>query len=194
MQHLGEPPMEIVKAAIAGEEPAYTDFWNWVSGTIYRVTNQIGPTIGANGPEDRDDMAQYAAMHLLEQSPESIAGIRDWRPWLRRFARCRCIDWMRKEGRHRGLTPLDAPLGGSDWENAALKDFIASNCHADMTAELDEVWAFIESLGKENAAVFRLYIDGWKQWEIAELCNLKQAKVNTLIYRVRQAVLKWLGR
>lgn len=124
----------------------------------------------AHSAEDRKDLRQDVIMSLWK-------GWKNYTPsaksvtWVWRVATNTSISWYRHHIKQSESVPLD---GIDIPESVADKEL----------SELLET--MMARLSHQDQRLLRLYIDGWRQDEIAELMGISQTNVQTRIFRIKE--------
>jgi len=180
-----QPPAKLLESALAGDMEAREALWGWVLDTVIRLARAIGPGLRLRMDDELDDIVQETVLSVIAKTPQELAGVEHWEAWLARIVRARCIDFIRRRARRPNTISLEQPIG----DDSILVEFIANPGGApDICAQISEILDFVDRQGKENATLFRLYVMGYTQKEIAALQALPQSTVNNRIYRVLKAV------
>lgn len=96
--------------------------------------------------------------------------------WIHRVCLNTCVSYVRRESRHRNSVPLPELIDDSDG------------------AERAELWMKlrrqINSLSKRERAVMLLWLEEFSYDDIAEVMGLSRNGVATLLYRIKQKLIK----
>lgn len=90
--------------------------------------------------------------------------------WVWRIALNTCISWQRKDSRHQ------------EAEIVGCADYAESTSEKERLQHLAELIALLPSRDQQ---LIRLYLDGWKQHEIAQMLSTTESNVQTRIYRIK---------
>lgn len=181
---------DLVKAAQTGSPDAQAVLWAKVKRLAFRIANQYQSAAALRGGADADDLAQCAALGVLEAlhsyDPEKSA----FTTWLVYHVRNTCRECLGMH-RHPEYCPtisLDAPIGG-DTEDLTLADTIPDESAAQAIENAENsldnqrlreaLNAALEGLPDEMATTIRLHdLDGLTLQEAADMqgvhCNTAQ--------------------
>lgn len=164
-----------------GDEDAFRIFVNRHLRRTVRFAAQM-----TGSADDAEDIAQTAMLKLWDNAAAWTAKAKVT-TWLHRVTYNACIDHLRRETRrskyhHDAGALLDDRDDGTaekDMLNAGLKD-----CVREALAELPE---------RQKAALILCYYDGTSQREAAEILDVSEKAVESLLYRARETMRHRLG-
>lgn len=114
---------DLVDAARTGDADAQTALWAQVKRLAFKITNQYRSAAALRGSADCDDLAQCAALGVLEALRSYDPEKGSFTTWLGFYVRNACRECLGVH-RHPEYCPtvsLDAPIGG-DTEDLTLAD------------------------------------------------------------------------
>jgi RNA polymerase sigma factor (sigma-70 family) len=139
-----------------------------------------------------EDIVQNCLLNIVKTSRDRLLKIENWKAFLFWLADKRTGDYLRRAGRRQCEVAESAFTFGEDAVTTFLESQADANPGPDARAGarllLGRVMAYIDSLPEKNRGIFRLYLQGYKLSEIAEICNLPQAQVNPVIYRLKKSI------
>ncbi len=136
---------------------------------------------------DAEDIAQMAMLKLWNNAAT-------WTPdakvttWLHRVTYNQCIDHLRKETRLAKRHKDAGALHDTQDDRTAERDMVRDGreaCVREALAELPE---------RQKAALVLCYYDGASQKEAAEILDITEKAVESLLYRARETLRHRLGR
>lgn len=116
---------DLVKAAQRGEPEAQATLWAQVKQLAFKIANQYRRAAALRGGADCDDLAQCAALGVLEALRSYAPDKGSFTTWLGFYVRKACRECLGMTGRdrreHYNTVSLDAPIGG-DTEDLIFGD------------------------------------------------------------------------
>jgi len=143
--------------------------------------------------EDAHDVAQDALL-LAYRHLGSFRGNSRFTTWLYRIAATTALMHLRKRRRTPIMISVDAPLPGSDGDEAAREDLRGSASSGESTPEeisasaqaLSLASAELDRMGDKYGRIFSMrFLEGYSEAEIANQLRLNVSTVKTRAYRAR---------
>ena len=185
---------ELFLRVLDGDRQAEEQFWNEALGVVYTIAQTLCRSKGVSF-DVIDDVVQDSILSLVRQPAEKTASIDNWQAWLHAVVRNRLFDHLRRTSRRRTKS-LDDPVGSDDAAEVMLAQLVPGE--SDTAGEVSyhelegRVDAFLSELPKERAEVFRLYLQGMLQREIAERTGKPINTVGVWIYRTKLTLAEYL--
>ncbi|MDE0485111.1 MAG: RNA polymerase sigma factor [Candidatus Poribacteria bacterium] len=147
---------------------------------------------GIRNPEDLDDLVHETFFEAMVQiddlrNPESFSG------WLNRIAVGTMARWLEKADERRefqeslGIINNLAGIG-----ELSIYRYQGPERKAINKEYMEIAFSLMEQLPPSEKEAFRLYLDGMKNTEIAEMLGIKASTVNVRIYKARKKFKAWL--
>jgi len=186
----GSFPDELFDRAVAGDQAAAAELWEWMLGLCHEMATRLCRRQGMRA-DLVDDVVQDAMIGLIG------LGEPDWR--LREVddklayiytvvANSIRTQWRRIQRRRPENVSVEQARDGSD-EPWTMADLLAAPDDPVANAEVAEMEAWLEAqldtLPKKTALVFRLHMQGLTQKEIAEQADVAFGTVGTWVHRTR---------
>lgn len=176
---------------IQGEKFAEERFWEQMRLTVhmYSVTNCRKLSIK---PENADDIGHESLIKVINKF-DTLIEIENLGAWLSRITYNEAINFIRKQKNRNLEVSLDQPFNGSDDETNTLLNYIVMedrDVYNKVEARniLSLAQEIILTVSKEKQDVYRLYIQGYTQKEIAEETSLPRTTVNNHIKRTKDII------
>lgn len=171
---LTEKEIEIIEGCRKGDEASqkclYLTYGPLIKGICVRYAEDI---------QEAEDFFHDIFIFILTHF-EHFDKITTLGGWMRTITINKCIDFLRHK-RIRSTIPMSSLVG--DFNDAASHDYDG--------IPMRELQSFISQLPVNQRTAFNLYIvDGIKQEEIANMMQLTQNNVSTLISRARTTLRK----
>ncbi len=180
----------LMDRALSGDSHAEEELWQQMIKVVHKYSEIICQKkhVGESEVEDIVQNSMISIMSVLRNTPSRLQAIGKWSSWLYRVVDNKVNDHLRWI-RNRQTISLDKSFNDSEENTATLLDFLPSNVSGpeDKAGQRQMIKAaikLISGLSKERQDVFRLYIQGMTQKEIAEHTGLPQTTVNNYIYRM----------
>ena len=180
--------------ALDGDPAAEQQFYEDALAAVYTIAQALCRARRVSA-DMVDDVVQDTILSFLRQPAEKVAAIRDWQAWFYTVTRSRLMDHLRRTSRRR-MASLDDPAGGDDDSRSALAAVLADDADTFSEVAANELAGlteqFLSRQPKEKAEVFRLYLRGLLQREIADRTGKPINTVGVWIYRTKASLGQWL--
>lgn len=151
--------------------------------------------------EDAHDVAQDALL-LAYRHLGSFRGNSRFTTWLYRIAATTALMHLRKRRRTPIMVSVDAPLPGSDSEEASREELRGTSPSGESTPEeisassqaLSLASAELDRMGDKYGRIFAMrFLEGYSEAEIANQLRLNVSTVKTRAYRARAHLRRHLN-
>ena len=169
---------ELLAKARRGDADAFSALLSPLSGMVYRHCLQM-----LRQPADAEDAAQEAMLKAYRSLPGFI-GQSHIATWLFRIAHNTCLDILKKPGRVRENTSLEALQdAGADWagrEEAPDAAYVRS-------AEAERLQRATQKLPQDQQLLLNLrYGEQMSYEELARTCGLREGTVKSKLSRAKE--------
>jgi RNA polymerase sigma-70 factor (ECF subfamily) len=172
---------ELMERIGKGDSEAFRLFVNRHLRRTVRFAAQM-----TGSADDAEDIAQTALLKLWDNAASWTAAARVT-TWLHRVTYNACIDHLRSEKRRSKYHHDAGMLLESRDDDTAEKDMLKAGleaCVREALAELPD---------RQKAALILCYYDGTSQREAAEILDVSEKAVESLLYRARESMRHRLG-
>lgn len=173
---------ELIDKVIKGHQTAYIDFINQYKTMVYKICYSF-----TTNPQDAEELVQDVFVKAI-QNIHSFKGKSKFHTWLYKIAVNECINFTRKSKIKLffGLKD-DHQHQYSDYEHNEVNHKEESHENKLILEEnKKQLYHCINQLPKKQKIAFTLHkIDELSQLEVAEIMQLSQSSVESLIHRAK---------
>lgn len=179
----------LLDKAFSGNEWAREELWRRFRACAWTLAAILGAKKNLRDEGDLEDVVQNVMVELLRMDSADLAAVADWPGWIYTILERRMIDSIRRRARRRGReSSLDEIIGEDSTLYGMLPDPKDIRERIELQELKERIEAFLGTLSKERPDVFRLYMQGYSQKEIAQMTGLSVAAVNMHIFRTKCAL------
>jgi RNA polymerase sigma factor (sigma-70 family) len=183
---------QVIGRALAGDVAAQEMLWRQILVLVVKLARII-----CRGTQDCDiDDVIQAALFALIKRTKRLRDIRNWPAYVRRIITNCVIDNYRKNHPHDGWFSLDAAVDEDAGNPTSLGCLLPGpdNVLEEVAVrELHErLNRFLDTFPKEQAAVFRLYLQKCSYKNIADKVGCPVNTVGTWVNRIKIEIREWL--
>lgn len=188
-------PRDLVERALEGNPAAREKLWKMFLDCAWVVARAICRRRGIYDEDFIEEVVQNVIVNICCLEEEEFEKVDNWAGWIFKVASNRVTDRLRPLIRERRrATSLNAETG----DDGTLLDLLAcigvKPDQTDVRTLLEGIRQFLDTLPKENADVFRLYMQEMSQEEIADALQMPKTAVNMKIFHVKKRIRSRFAR
>jgi len=176
----------LIEKIIAGEKPAFSELVNAYKNKVYNTA--LGYL---QNPEDAEDIAQEVFIEIF-RSIETFKGESSLSTWIYRISVTKSLELIRKRKRKKRFAIVKDIFSGSN-ENFEPVDFIHPGIIMENKERSALLFKKINRLPDKQKTAFILNkVEGLSYKEISKIMNLSQSAVESIIFRAKENLKKYL--
>ncbi|TRZ66486.1 RNA polymerase sigma factor, partial [bacterium] len=176
----------LIEKIIAGEKLAFSELVNAYKNKVYNTA--LGYL---QNPEDAEDIAQEVFIEIF-RSIETFKGESSLSTWIYRISVTKSLELIRKRKRKKRFAIVKDIFSGSN-ENFEPVDFIHPGIIMENKERSALLFKKINRLPDKQKTAFILNkVEGLSYKEISKIMNLSQSAVESIIFRAKENLKKYL--